>query len=171
MNAPATATATATATASPTRRSRRDWVVDTLLFLVAVVSGLLAIGGQMQSPTPPVPAWLFTADVIAGALGCAAVWLRRRWPVGVALTLIALATFSEVVGGAMVVGLFTVAVHRPPRTTGRVFALSVLAALVYVVIRPDPEVPRALVFLVGSTRARSSSAPTPPPRRSPARPR
>jgi hypothetical protein len=146
MNAPATAAAAA----SPTRRSRRDWVVDTLLFLVAVVFGLLAIGGQLESSTPPVPAWLLTADVIAGALGCAAVWLRRRWPVGVALTLIALATFSEVVGGAMVVGLFTVAVHRPPRTTGRVFALSVLAALVYVVIRPpEPEVLRALVFLVG----------------------
>ena len=54
------------------------------------------------------------------------------------------------VAGAMVVALFTVAIHRPPRTTARVYALSVLAALVYVVIRPpEPEVLRALVFLVG----------------------
>jgi hypothetical protein len=74
------ATATATSTASPTRRSRRDWVVDTLLFLVAVAFGLLTIGGQLEQPTPSVPAWLLFADVIAGALGCAGVWLRRRWP-------------------------------------------------------------------------------------------
>ena len=126
------APATVTATASPTRRSRRDWVVDTLLFLVAVVFGLLVIGGQLEASAPPVPTWLLTADVIAGALSCAGLWLRRRWPVGLALALMALSTLSEVAGGAMVVALFTVAVHRPPRTTTRVFALSVLAALVYV---------------------------------------
>jgi len=34
-----------------------------------------------------------------------------RWPVGLAL--VALSTFSELVAGAMVVALFSVAVHRP----------------------------------------------------------
>jgi hypothetical protein len=80
MNTPATMIATA----SPTRRSRRDWVVDTLLFLVAVVFGLLVIGGQLEAAAPPVPTWLLTADVIAGALSCAGLWLRRRRPVGLA---------------------------------------------------------------------------------------
>jgi hypothetical protein len=100
------------ATASPERRSRRDWAADTGLFLVAVVFWLLSVGGQLESSTP-LPAWLFPADAVVGAIGCAAVWLRRRWPVGLALALIALSTFSESVGGAMVVTLFTVAVHRP----------------------------------------------------------
>jgi signal transduction histidine kinase len=143
------APATMTATASPTRRSRRDWVVDTLLFLVAVVFGLLVIGGQLEASAPPVPTWLLTADVIAGALSCAGLWLRRRWPVGLALALMALSTFSEVAGGAMVVALFTVAVHRPPRTTARVFALSVLAALVYAAARPEPGEPWLLLLLFG----------------------
>ena len=49
----------------------------------------------------------------------------------------------------MVVALLTVAVHRPPRITGRVFALSVLAALVYVVARPEPRQPWLLLFLFG----------------------
>jgi hypothetical protein len=62
------------------RRRRRDWVVDSLVFVVAVVCGLLIIGGRMESPTPGTPAWLFTADVVAGAVGCAGLWLRRRWP-------------------------------------------------------------------------------------------
>jgi signal transduction histidine kinase len=139
----------ATATQSAPRRRPRDWVVDTLLFLVALVFGLLVVGGQLESSTPPVPTWLFSADVIAGALGCAGLWLRRRWPVGLALTLIALSTFSEVVAGAMVVALFTVAVHRSPQTTARVYALSLLAALVYVVLRPEPGTPRLLLFLLG----------------------
>jgi signal transduction histidine kinase len=145
MNTPATASATS----SPTRRSLRDWTVDTLLFLVAVGFGLAVIGGHLESSAPPMPGWLLTADVIAGALGCAGLWLRRRWPVGLALVLVALSTFSEVVGGAMVVALFTVAVHRPPRITGRVFALSMLAALVYVVVRPEPGTPWLLLFLFG----------------------
>jgi signal transduction histidine kinase len=139
----------ASGTAPAPRRSLRDWVVDTLLFLVAVLTGLGVIGGYLESSAPPMPAWLLTADVIAGALGCAGLWLRRRWPVGLALVLVALSTFSEVVGGAMVLALFTVAVHRPPRTTGRVFALSVLAALVYVAVRPDPGEPWLLLFLFG----------------------
>jgi signal transduction histidine kinase len=144
MKAPAT-----TATSSPTRRSLRDWVVDTLLFLVAVLFGLGVIGGYLESSAPPMPAWLLTVDVIAGALGCAGLWLRRRWPVGLALVLVALSTFSEIVGGAMVLALFTVAVHRPPRTTGRLFALSVLAAFVYVAVRPEPGEPWLLLLLFG----------------------
>ena len=41
------------------------------------------------------------------------------------------------------------AIHRPPRTTAAVFALSVLAALVYVVVRPEPRLPAVVLFLVG----------------------
>jgi signal transduction histidine kinase len=131
------------------RRRPRDWVVDSLLFLAAVIFGLLVVGGWLESSTPPGPDWLFTLDVVAGAVGCAALWLRRRWPVGLALFLIALSTFSETVAGAMVVGLLTVAIHRPPRTTAAVFALSVLAALVYVVVRPEPGTPSLVLFLIG----------------------
>jgi signal transduction histidine kinase len=132
-----------------TRRRPRDWIVDSLLFLLAVVFGLLVVGGWLESSAPPDPGWLFTLDVAAGVVGCAALWLRRRWPVGVALMLIALSVFSETVAGAMVVGLLTVAIHRPPRTTAAVFALSVLAAVVYVMARPEPGTPGLVLFLIG----------------------
>ena len=82
----ASATATLATRGVGTRRRPRDWVVDTLLFLAAVIFALLVIGGRLESSTPP-PTWLFTADVIAGAVGCAGLWLRRRWPVGLALVL------------------------------------------------------------------------------------
>jgi peptidoglycan/LPS O-acetylase OafA/YrhL len=135
------------ATASAPRRSPRDWLVDTSLFLLAAGYGVLM--GALRSGDPSVPQWLLTLDQVTAALGCAALWLRRRWPVGLALVLVALAAFSELVAGAMVVALFTVAVHRPPRTTAAVFALSLLAALVYVLLRPEPGVPGFLLFLLG----------------------
>jgi signal transduction histidine kinase len=144
----ASAAATLAARGAGVRRRPRDWVVDTLLFLAAVVFALLVIGGRLESSTPP-PAWLFTADVLAGAVGCAGLWLRRRWPVGLALVLVAFSTFSETVSGAMIIGLLTVAIHRPPRTTAAVFALSVVAALVYVVVRPEPGIPALLLFMIG----------------------
>lgn len=122
--------------------------MDTWLFLAAVIFGLLVIGGRLESSTQP-PIWLFTADVLAGLLGCAGLWLRRRWPVGLALVLVAFSTFSEVVSGALVVATLTVAIYRPPRTTAAVFALSLLAALVYVVVRPEPGIPGWLLLLVG----------------------
>jgi len=139
----------ASATAPRPRRSARDWVVDTGLFLLAASYWVLAVGGRLQADTPPEPAWLFTLDVAASALGVAALWLRRRWPVGLALALVALSTFSELVALAMVVALFTVAVHRPPRTTAFVFAASLPAPLVYVVFRREPGTSGFLLFLLG----------------------
>jgi signal transduction histidine kinase len=123
--------------------------VDTLLFLTAVLYGLLVVGGWLEASPRPEMDWLVTADLVAGALGCLGLWLRRRWPVGLALVLIAFSTFSDVVAGAMVLALLTVAMYRPPRTTAAVFGLSVLAALVYVFVRPEPGTPPALLFAFG----------------------
>jgi signal transduction histidine kinase len=123
--------------------------VDSLVFLVAVVMALLTVGGRLEASPPVEPGWLVTADVVAGAAGCLGLWFRRRWPVGLALVLIALSTFSELVAGAMILGLLTVAIHRPPLTTAYMFTLSVLAALVYVVVRPEPGAPAWLLFLIG----------------------
>ncbi|OZM70157.1 sensor histidine kinase [Amycolatopsis antarctica] len=130
------------------RRDTREWVVDSAVFLVAVLYGLVTAGLRLDS-VPPEPSWLFTVDQFTGALGCAAVWLRRRWPVPLVLVLVVLSTFSELVGGALLVTLFTVAVHRPVRTTMWVFGLGLLAAVVYVVLRPEPDVPTALLLAFG----------------------
>ena len=70
-----------------TRRSRRDWIVDTSMFVLAVLFGLFEVSQRATSPVEPP--WLFELDQVVGAAGCAALWLRRRWPVqlGVALVL------------------------------------------------------------------------------------
>jgi len=135
---------------SAARRSTRNWIVDTCLFLFAAGFGLLT-GTERVRIAMPDPAWLFDVDQIVAAAGCAALWLRRRRPVELSMVLIALSTFSELVAGAMLVALFTVAVHRPPRTTGIVFGLSLVAGVVYVELRPEPDTPGFLLWLLGLT--------------------
>ena len=81
MNASVTAMA---GPAGRVRRRPRDWVVDTLLFLAAVVFGLLVIGGRLEASTPMPPGWLLAADVAAGrsaapGCGCGAAG-RSGWP-------------------------------------------------------------------------------------------
>jgi signal transduction histidine kinase len=121
--------------------------VDIVMVLAAVAFGAALSLQRLDDPS--VPDWLLTLDQVAGGLGCAALWLRRRWPVGIALGLVPLSTFSELVAGAQIVALFTVAVHRPVRVTVAVSGLSLLSAPVYVVLRPEPGIPGILVILLG----------------------
>ena len=51
-------------------------------------------------------------DLVGGALACLALWWRRRWPVGVALFILALNAYSSSSSIAGAIALFTVAVHR-----------------------------------------------------------
>ncbi|AXB46323.1 sensor histidine kinase [Amycolatopsis albispora] len=130
-------------------RSRRDWVVDSALFALAAAFGLGMATARLRWWPQPEPVWLFTLDQVAGALGCAALWFRRRWPVQLAVALIALSTFSELIAGAAMAALFTVAVHRPPRITGLLFGGGLLAAVGYQLLRPDPDAPAYVMLLFG----------------------
>ncbi|MBP2322512.1 signal transduction histidine kinase [Kibdelosporangium banguiense] len=121
-----------------TRRSIRDWIVDTTMFLLASLVGLLGATQWIDAGTLPDPAWLFHVDQVVGVLACASIWVRKRWPSELALILIALSTFSELSGGAMIVSLFTVAIHRPPRTSVAVFVLSMVSSVIFIWVRPDP---------------------------------
>ncbi|QFU89727.1 sensor histidine kinase [Amycolatopsis sp. YIM 10] len=131
------------------RRGTREWVVDGGLFALASVYGWLIAVARLETVGTVEPLWLFQLDQVVGALGCAALWLRRRWPVQLAVVLMVLGMFAELVSGAMLAALFTVAVHRPPRTTLVVAGVGLLAAFVYVVVRPEPELPGLLMFLIG----------------------
>ncbi|GAA2403134.1 histidine kinase [Streptomyces glaucosporus] len=130
----------------PVRRSRRDWAVDTSAFLLAAVFSAATSEPVVNHPDV-TEAWL-AADQLAGALACAALWLRRRWPVGVALAIVPVSAFSHFVAGPLEVALFTVAVHRRPRTVAWVGGLALAAMLATAtVIRPDPVNPELDAFL------------------------
>jgi signal transduction histidine kinase len=135
----------------PSRRSRRDWVADSVLFGLALGYGLVTSAERLRAGSLLVPTWLFDLDQVVGVLGCAALWWRRRWPTQLALILIALSAVFEMVAGAMLVALFTVAIHCRPRTTALVFGASIASAVIYVILRPEPGVPAWLLFTLGLT--------------------
>jgi signal transduction histidine kinase len=128
----------------PVRRSTRDWFVDIVMFVLACVLTLVTIPELADEPEPVI-----ALEQVAGVLGCLSVWLRRRWPVGFAVVTSVLSTYLELVGGAAVVGLFTVAVHRPFKVSGPIALLGVVTLLPYVYLRPDPELGPLGTFVLG----------------------
>ncbi|MET8007957.1 sensor histidine kinase [Nonomuraea glycinis] len=118
----------------PVRRSTRDWVVDVVMFLLACGLALVTVPELKGQPEPVI-----ALEQVVGVLACLSVWLRRRWPVGLALVTTILSSYLELVGGAAVVGLFTVAVHRPFKVSGPIALLGVVTMLPYAFLKPDPE--------------------------------
>lgn len=118
-------------------RRRRDRIADGGLFVLAVLAGL-TVAVVRREVAPASPAWIMTADIAAGALGCLALWWRRRYPVLLATVLVGLTTFSETVSPAALVVLFTVAIRRPAGAVVLLAVGSVLTHTVYQVLRPEP---------------------------------
>ena len=81
------------------------------------------------------------ADQITGAAACGALFLRRRWPVQLAVGLLVAGTFSHYVTGATMVALFTVADRTARRTTAWVAALAFAPVPVFIARWPDPASP------------------------------
>ncbi|MET9834807.1 histidine kinase [Streptomyces sp. NPDC006385] len=127
-----------TARSGRLRRTARDWVVDFSCFLLAVFIGLLG-ADTLQKEDLPVGYAAF--DQLLGALSCAAVWLRRRWPVGFAVAMVPVSFVSATAGGAGLVALFTLAVHRPFRYVAWVAGASVALNPLYFWWRPEPDLP------------------------------
>ncbi|WP_030708903.1 sensor histidine kinase [Streptomyces sp. NRRL F-2580] len=103
-------------------RTRRDWAVDLGLFLFA------ACFAAISSQSIPVaedlgPGWR-AADQAVGGLACAAVLLRRRWPVRLAVVLLLAGSQAHYLTGPTMVAVFTVAATRPWKVTAWVAALA-----------------------------------------------
>ncbi|MFD6437208.1 sensor histidine kinase [Streptomyces venezuelae] len=117
------------------RRTVRDWFADFACFSAAVVIGM--VGADAVGNNPHVsPGWA-ELDQVLGALACAAIWLRRRWPVGLAVAMVPVSVASDTAGGAAAVALFTLAVHRPFRYVAWVGGVSVAVVPLTYWLRPD----------------------------------
>jgi signal transduction histidine kinase len=123
------------------RRTARDWVVDFTCFLLAVGLGVAAADTLNNDVNTPHA--LAVVDQVLGALSCAAVWLRRRWPLGLAIAMIPVGMLSNTAGGAGVVILFTLAVHRPFRYVAWIGGIALAQVPLLFWLRPDPDLPYA----------------------------
>ncbi|MFD6797509.1 sensor histidine kinase [Streptomyces cyaneofuscatus] len=119
------------------RRTVRDWVVDITAFLIAAGIALVALAAiENEGSTPDA---VLVVDSVIGAAACCALWFRRRWPVGLAAALTVLSIVEPVAGGAMMVALFSLAVHRPFKPTAIVGAGALIVVPLQPWLRPDPE--------------------------------
>ncbi|WP_089106882.1 sensor histidine kinase [Streptomyces hyaluromycini] len=129
------------------RRTARDWLVDFSCFLLAVLLGAAAANTMRQDPN--VSHGLAVVDQLIGGLACGAVWLRRRWPTGLAIAMIPVGFVSDTAGGAAMVALFTLAVHRPFRYVAWIGGVTLALVPLFYWLRPDPDLPYlAVVILV-----------------------
>jgi signal transduction histidine kinase len=126
----------------PARRSTRDWVVDTLCFLlglgftVFVTIDLVRGTGQVTG-WEDTPAWLIWVDFGAGVLSATALWWRRRWPVQLALAAMPIGLFSVAAAVSLLILLFTVTVHRRFAVAAAIALLSLLVSAAFTAIRPE----------------------------------
>ncbi|MFF8378781.1 histidine kinase [Streptomyces sp. NPDC015661] len=127
------------------RRTVRDWIVDTSLFLLAALVGLLAADTSAQYTSETVT----LLDQLAGAAACCALWTRRRRPVGLAVALSVVNIVAPVAAGALLVSLFSVAVRRPFREVAWIVAFAVATSTAQVFVRPDPTTNAGLSIALG----------------------
>jgi len=119
-----------------TRRTVRDWAVDITAFLCAAGIALLALAAiDADETTADI---VVIVDSVIGAAACCALWLRRRWPVGLAVALVVICVVEPVAAGALMVALFSLAVHRPFKPVAIVGAGALLMAPLQPFLRPDP---------------------------------
>ena len=100
----------------PGRRTARDWAVDAALFGFAAVIWAVMLVNAVIDPEPGyvelVPGWMRTIDPWLGAASCLALWWRRRFPLLLAIAMVPALALCATATGAMMVSIFTLAIHR-----------------------------------------------------------
>ncbi|MFJ3103520.1 sensor histidine kinase [Streptomyces sp. NPDC086835] len=119
------------------RRTVRDWVVDTFVFLAAALIGALAADASAQAGNSEA---VILADQLLGAAACCALWVRRRAPVSLAASMVAVSAVAPAAGGALMLSLFSLAVHRPFRPVAVLGVLAMVSGAIQAFLRPDPSV-------------------------------
>ncbi|NRQ38904.1 sensor histidine kinase [Nonomuraea sp. NN258] len=128
----------------PVRRSTRDWLVDIAIFLMTCAITYLTLPELEGEPRP-----LVVVEQVIGALSCVAVWLRRRWPVGLALVSGALSSYLVMVGGVTVAAMFTVAVHRPFKISGPIALFGMVTLVPFALLRRHTPIDSAEEVMLG----------------------
>ncbi len=114
-------------------RNARDWFVDVAAVLLSALAGFVFFVGD-PARSDGTTAWV---DVSLGVVCVCAIWLRRRFPFEVAIATALAGTVSTTSGGATIVAMFTVAVHRRAAFAIGIGALNCVSAAVFFAWRPQ----------------------------------
>ncbi|MFI6226464.1 sensor histidine kinase [Micromonospora echinospora] len=125
------------------RRTTRDWLVDVLCLLLSL--GWVAWATvDNRSPDPelatPLPYdWMVAADAVVGLVTTALLWVRRRWPVGLAVATLPLTLFSMAAAVPLLIIYFTVLVHCRTAVALAYTAACLGTNMAFSYLRPDPQ--------------------------------
>lgn len=117
------------------RRSPRDWLVDVLGFLIAIVLGMYLLDATEDHHSELA----MVGEVVLGSLACGALWLRRRWPFGVALATGLISILFVAPGGAAAIACFCAVIRVPWRQVALLVAVGVTTAVVIPAIYPTED--------------------------------
>ncbi len=112
------------------RRSARDWLVDTLMFVLALGIGLLGMLTTAKQHTPV----LWVVDLGLGVPSLVALWWRRRYPLGVSAFTLSASIVSGLAGGAGLLSMFNLAIRGSRRTLTWMLALAIVGTAIYPLI-------------------------------------
>jgi signal transduction histidine kinase len=115
------------------RRSPRDWVVDSVIFLTAIGLGVVAL----VEIWPDHSTVMAVLDIVVGSAVCLALWVRRRHPVAVAVAAVSLAAFFAMAGGAAIIAVFNAAVRSSRRALLAIVALALLSFPIFALLYPS----------------------------------
>jgi signal transduction histidine kinase len=117
------------------RRTVRDWVVDGVLFAVALASGAYVLSSTWDQHADAVKG----IDVALGLVAYGALWWRRSHPLAVALVAIPISAVSGQAAMAPLPALFNAAIRLPLRTVTLLAGLAVALSPVFGLLYPDVE--------------------------------
>jgi signal transduction histidine kinase len=132
-------------TAEGRRRSVRDWVVDVLMYLIAIGLGIVVLATTWSDHSRLA----VIVDVTAGVVAIVALWFRRAHPVTVGVLAGTLSIFSGFAGGAALLALFNVALRGSRRGILAVVGLAVVSTAALPLLYAGDET-YAVQLLVGA---------------------
>ncbi|GAA2893282.1 two-component sensor histidine kinase [Actinoplanes cyaneus] len=128
---------------APARRSTRDWVVDSLCFVIGFGFTVLATLDLLGShPTlvqewHPTQSWLVVTDAVLSGIAGIGLWWRRRFPLALGIYCVVLSTFSVAGAFTMFIALLTVAVHCRFVVLAAYVGVAVVANVIFPAVRPE----------------------------------
>jgi signal transduction histidine kinase len=114
------------------RRSARDWIVDVLMAIVAIVVGALVLADTWGEHSDAMAA----IDIVLGVVALVSLWWRRSHPAAVGLLTATLSAISGAAQGPGLIGGFNIAVRGTRREIAAVVAVTAIGIPIYSAVYP-----------------------------------
>jgi signal transduction histidine kinase len=117
------------------RRSARDWLVDVLMYLIAVGVGVVVLADSWEQHSD----WMLLLDAGLGVAALVLLWWRRARPTAVGVVTAAASIVSGLAAGPALLGAFNVALRGSRRGILAVAGVTALVVVLFPLIYPPAD--------------------------------